>query len=73
MSQVNDFIERLDNCPIGTPGWAQFEELCTEIFTFLFVPPLQAPQRQAKTLSGINRRDAIYPNRNIAPWWRRII
>lgn len=67
MSQVNDLILRLDNCPLGSPGWSEFEEVCTEILSFLFVPPLQVPQRQAKTLSGINRRDAIYPNRNIAP------
>lgn len=67
MSQVNNLIQKLDNCPPGSAGWATFEEVCTEILTFLFIPPLQIPQRQAKTLSGINRRDAIYPNRNIVP------
>ncbi|MFN0188382.1 MAG: hypothetical protein ACKVQV_06745 [Bacteroidia bacterium] len=67
MSQVNDLIQKLDNCPLGSAGWVTFEDVCTEILTFLFVPPLQIPQRQAKTLSGINRRDAIYPNRNITP------
>lgn len=67
MSQVNNLIQKLDNCPLGRDGWATFENVCTEILTFLFVPPLQIPQRQAKTLSGINRRDAIYPNRNITP------
>lgn len=66
MSQVNDFIERLDNCPVGHAGWSEFENICTEILTFLFVPPLRTPQRQANTYSGIARRDAIYPNRNIA-------
>lgn len=67
MSQINELIQKLDDCPLGTAGWATFENVCTEILTFLFVPPLRNPQRQAKTLSGINRRDAIYPNRNIAP------
>ena len=67
MSHVNDLIQQLDNCPLGSAGWATFENVCTEILTFLFVPPLQVPQRQAKTLSEINRRDAIYPNRNITP------
>ncbi len=65
MSQVNDLIQKLDNCPIGTTGWVEFENICTEILTFLFVPPLRAPQIQAKTYSGIARRDAIFPNRNI--------
>jgi hypothetical protein len=61
---VNLLIQRLDACPQGSAGWSEFEEVCTDIFTYLFVPPLQPPKRQAKTLSGINRRDAIYPNRN---------
>lgn len=65
MSQVNTLIQRLDGCPLGTAGWATFENICTDIFTYLFVPPLQNPHIQARTLSGINRRDAIYPNRNI--------
>ncbi|MNU87708.1 hypothetical protein D3C71_774970 [compost metagenome] len=65
MSQVNDFIQRLDACPLGTAGWSQFEDLCTEILSFLFVPPLNNPTRQGRTYSGVNRRDAIIPNRNI--------
>jgi len=67
MSQVNDFIQNLDACPLGNDGWSQFEELCTDILTYLFVPPLNQPQRQGRTYSGVNRRDAIFPNRNITP------
>lgn len=67
MSQVNDFIQKLDDCPLGQAGWNQFEELCTDIIKFLFVPPLNNPQRQGRTYSGVNRRDAIFPNRNITP------
>lgn len=67
MSQVNALIQRLDACPLGSAGWAEFENVCTDILTYLFVPPLQNPHRQAKTLSQINRRDAIYPNRNNTP------
>lgn len=67
MSQVNDFIQRLDACPLGNAGWSQFEELCTNILSYLFVPPLNSARRQARTYSGVNRRDAIFPNRNIAP------
>lgn len=64
MNEVNLFIQRLDACPLGRAGWVQFEDLCTEILMFLFVPPLNAPTRQARTYSGVNRRDAIMPNRN---------
>lgn len=67
MSQVNTFIQQLDTCPLGNAGWSQFENLCTEILKFLFVPPLSEPTRQARTYSAVNRRDAIFPNRNITP------
>ena len=65
MSQVNTFIQQLDACPLGNAGWSQFEDLCTEIIEFLFVPPLNTPTRQARTYSGVNRRDAILANRNL--------
>jgi hypothetical protein len=67
MNEVNNLIQQLDNCPLGSLGWVNFEDICTQILSFLFVPPLHVPQRQVKTVSGINRRDAIYPNRNITP------
>jgi len=65
MNQVNIFIQQLDDCPLGTAGWSQFETICTEILKFLFVPPLNNPSRQGRTYSGVNRMDAIFPNRNI--------
>ncbi|MBI5324443.1 MAG: hypothetical protein HZB41_04075 [Ignavibacteriae bacterium] len=65
MSQVNDFIKRLDTCPQGQSGWVQFEDICTDILTYLFVPPLIYPKIQQRTLSGVRRRDAIFPNRNV--------
>jgi len=67
MCQVNQFIQQLDDCPLGGPGWAQFENICTEILEYLFVPPLQPSTRQGRTHSGIQRRDAIFANRNITP------
>lgn len=57
--------------PPGHAGWSQFEEVACEILTYLFVPPLEQPRRQARTYSGIDRRDAIFPNRNRGngnPW-----
>lgn len=59
-----DLIQRLNECPVGRTGWRQYEDICTEILKFLFIPPLQEPQIQARTLSGIDIRDAIFPNRN---------
>jgi len=45
-------------------GCHAFETVCVDILTHLFVPPLCPPILQARTLSGIDRRDAIFPNRN---------
>lgn len=67
MSIVNDFIKRLDTCPAGAAGWRLFEDLCIEILTYLFDPVVTLHSRQGKTYSGIQRRDAIYSNRNISP------
>jgi hypothetical protein len=65
MPQINDLIKELDACPNGRSGWSQFEDICTRILEYLFVPPLTRPNRQSRTYSGVNRRDAIFPNRNI--------
>ena len=59
-----NLIDRLISCPKGNKGWRDFENICVEILIFLFVPPLTRPRIQSKTLSGIERRDAIFPNRN---------
>jgi hypothetical protein len=58
-------LKRLHACPGGQAGWHAYEDICIEILTFLFVPPLTKPKIQPRTLSGIDRRDAIFPNRNI--------
>lgn len=65
MPQVNDLIREIEDCPIGRSGWSQFEDICTNVLEFLFVPPLIKANRQPRTYSGVNRRDAIFPNRNI--------
>ena len=64
MNQVNDFIKRLNACPSGTSGWKQFEDLCVEILSYLFVPPLSKPKIQPRSYRNIDRRDAVFPNRN---------
>jgi len=61
---MNDFIDRLVICPKGIAGWKTFEDLCIEVFCYLFVPPLHQPIIQARSYSGIDRRDAVFPNRN---------
>lgn len=61
---IKELIDRLDACPDGTAGWRDFEDICIEILSYLFVPTLVKPTIQPRTLSGGQRRDATFPNRN---------
>lgn len=65
MSVTTQFIDPLFACPLGSAGWRHFEDICIDILKFLFVPPLSQPTIQARTYQGMDRRDAIFPNRNI--------
>ena len=61
---IQELIERLEVCPPGHAGWQEFENICIEILSYAFVPPLESPRVQARTISGMDRRDAAFPNRN---------
>lgn len=67
MPTVAELLDKLDACPAGIAGWRAYEDVATEILTFLFVPPLNGPKVQARTFSGIDRRDAIFANRSMTP------
>lgn len=64
MSRTGNLITKLMSCPAGVEGWKEFEDVCVEILHYLFVPPLAEPKIQPRTHSGIDRRDAVFPNRN---------
>lgn len=63
MCDVPSLVKRLNDCPSGSSSWKEFEDVCIEILTLLFVPPLINPKIQPRTYSGIDRRDAVFPNR----------
>lgn len=63
MSDIPTLVQNLKNCQSGIEHWKEFEDICVEILSFLFVPPLTKPIPQARTYSGIDRRDAVFPNR----------
>ena len=67
MPTAAELLTELDACPVGRPGWQQFEEAARAILEHGLVPPLQAPHIQPRSLSGIDRRDAIFPNREMTP------
>ncbi len=63
MTQMLEMVTKLNEVPPGHEGWNLFETICTEILTFLFVPPLSEPKIQPRSYSGIDRMDAVFPNR----------
>ena len=63
-ARILELIESLNSCPAGREGWSNFENICIEILQYLFVPPLSTPKIQPRTYSEIDRRDAVFPNRN---------
>lgn len=63
MADVPSLVKKLRDCKAGRANWKEFEDVCVEILTFLFVPPLKKPIVQPRTYSQIDRRDAVFPNR----------
>lgn len=72
LQKIQDLIKRLDTCPEGQEGWKTYEDICLDILNYLFVPPLGEPKVQSRRESGIDIRDAIFPNRNNNENWKFI-
>lgn len=54
------FINVLSQCPVGIENWKKYENICKEILTYLFVPPLSQPIEQSSTENRLHRRDLIF-------------
>lgn len=68
-SGVGTSIQRLIQCPVGRGGWLEYEKLCEVILTEALVPPLKRPKVQARTFSGLERRDVLFPLRGVKFGW----
>lgn len=64
--------EKLFKCPSGRDSWRHYEDICMEILTYLFVPPLERPRFQPRTEGGLLRRDALFANNVERGFWNRI-
>src|SRR5262245_61353483 len=67
MPTAAELLNQLDACPKGVARWRTYEDVATAILKFLFVPPLTDPTIQARSFSGIDRRDAVFGNRQMTP------
>ena len=63
-NKSQELISKLSNCPLGMDGWSEFEEICTEIFEYLFSDNFRnyTKKIQAYTNDNIFRRDLIVNN-----------
>lgn len=72
LTKIQAMISELKDCPEGISGWKKYENICIKILKYLFVPPLKSPKIQSRTESGIDIRDANFPNRCDYENWRYI-
>lgn len=70
--RAHELQERLDALPSGRTGWAAYEELCLEIANFIFRPACRRIYAQARTGSGLQRRDLVIPNTSSGTFWRSV-
>ena len=56
----NVLIEKLKRIKPGRREWRSYEDVCIEILTHTFTPPLSPPKVQSRSEDGLDRRDAIY-------------
>jgi hypothetical protein len=61
--------QRLNNCNPGASGWRDYENICTDIFQFLFKDDFRhlIYQTQSYTHDGIFRRDMVINNNYTDP------
>jgi hypothetical protein len=79
VSQGEELIERLTNCPLGTPGWQEFEVICFDILSFCLRDEMESfnISRQGTTWDRHQRMDIIVKNRPFqnleTGYWNRLI
>ncbi len=62
-------IQELKDCPVGLPGWSQYQKLIGRILETLFCPPLSRPFSEKADHEKVNRRDFIFPNYASDGFW----
>jgi hypothetical protein len=61
---------RLNRLAPGPQSWSGYQELCQEVLSLLFHPPLEAPFYESRTTNGHNRRDIVLPNYVESGFWQ---
>lgn len=56
----------------GRASWAQYQRVVRDILAATLCPPLEQPLDERSNLSGVNRRDIIFPNYAVDGFWKFI-
>jgi hypothetical protein len=62
-------LQSLDVVKPGKDGWSKFQKLASDIFEYLFCPPLGAPRYEVLDREARNRRDMIFENSALDGFW----
>jgi AAA15 family ATPase/GTPase len=69
-SKAYNLMVKLKDCPLGSEGWVRYQEICSDILSYVFSPPLSTPLRQSETEGREQRRDLImHIPYNIGYFW----
>lgn len=72
ISNAISLIDELKSCKVGYHSWKKYENTCTKITQFLFIPPHKRLFFQVNNDSKHQRRDVIIPNYQTDGFWKSI-
>lgn len=69
-SRGRQLRRQVHEIPPGRQTWVAFQDWATDVFEYLFCPPLETPIREHPTENGHNRRDIVMANYAEHGFWR---
>jgi Restriction endonuclease len=70
--RLMEFTSTLANCPPGHAHFSDFEQLGTEIWSYLFADELAEPKVQQETRDRVERRDVLFRNLGKSEFFKRV-
>lgn len=70
--RFDEFKRRLASCPTGMQHFDEYEELGTEIWSYLFAEKLGPPKVQRTTSDRVQRRDSLFRNLRMSSFFERV-
>jgi hypothetical protein len=71
-NRAKTLLKELQICSSGKKMWREYESLIKDVFSYLFVPPLDNPDVHCRTIDGLEIRDLIFSNHAEDGFWKEI-